>query len=202
MMSLAKAVPKGIRDKECKRFTLRELPPVPHMPEKDPVQEMISALKSDQSLKTTIGEDAELHLPIWHCGTRKVFLMHVSTALNAIKRQCISKAYKEAREAYVEQHEVVKQAKAALALLTAPTSEGKKASKKASAKKSPEKEKASQNTEESAVSADTPALELCDEYQAVYDKTNFAKETIKNKRKAAATKMFQFYRNLLFSDAK
>ncbi len=26
-----------------------------YMPEKDPVQEMISALKSDQSLKTTIG---------------------------------------------------------------------------------------------------------------------------------------------------
>ncbi len=54
-MSLAKAVPEGIKDRECKRFALRESPPVPYVPEKDPVQEMVSALKSDQSLKTTIG---------------------------------------------------------------------------------------------------------------------------------------------------
>ncbi len=45
-MSLAKAVPDGIKDKECKRFTLREHPcPVPYVPEKDPVQETVSALK-------------------------------------------------------------------------------------------------------------------------------------------------------------
>ncbi len=85
MMSLAKAVPKGIKDKGCKRFALQERPPVPYVPEKDPVQDMISALKSDQSLKTTVGEDAELRIPIWHTGTCKAFLMHVSTVLNAIK---------------------------------------------------------------------------------------------------------------------
>ncbi len=32
-----KAVPKGIRDKECERFTLQECPPVPYVPEKDPI---------------------------------------------------------------------------------------------------------------------------------------------------------------------
>jgi hypothetical protein len=37
-MSFAKAVPKGIKDRECKRFALRERPPVPYVPEKDPVQ--------------------------------------------------------------------------------------------------------------------------------------------------------------------
>ena len=62
-MSLAKAVPKGIRDKECKRFALQERPPLPYVPEKDPVQEMISALKSNQSLKTTIGEYADYVSP-------------------------------------------------------------------------------------------------------------------------------------------
>ncbi len=62
-MSLAKAVPDGIKDKECKRFALWERHPVPYVPEKDPVQETISTLKSDQSLKTTIGEDAELCIP-------------------------------------------------------------------------------------------------------------------------------------------
>ncbi len=102
-MSLAKAVPEFIRDKECKRFALQECPPVPYVPEKDPVQETISALKSDQSLKTIIRVDAELRLPIWHCGTREAFLMHVRSALNTIKKRGTFKAYKETHEAYVEQ---------------------------------------------------------------------------------------------------
>jgi hypothetical protein len=57
------------------------------VPEKDPVQESVSHLKSDQSFKMTIGADAELRLPIWHCKTRKAFLMHVSSVLNAIKKR-------------------------------------------------------------------------------------------------------------------
>jgi hypothetical protein len=44
-MSLAKAVPEGIKDRECKRFTLQERPPVPYVPEKDPVQETVYLLK-------------------------------------------------------------------------------------------------------------------------------------------------------------
>ncbi len=189
-------------DRGCERFALQERPPVPYVPEKDPIQETVSALKSDQSLKTNIGEDAELHLPIWHCGTSEAFLMHMSTALDAIKKQSTFKAYKEACKAYVEQHEVAKQAKAALALLMAPTSQGKKESKKASEKKSPEKKKASQKTKESPALANASVPELCKEYQIVYDKASFAKEIAKNKRKAAATKIFQFYANLLTLDAK
>jgi hypothetical protein len=49
-MSIAKAVPKGIKDRECERFALQEHPPVPSVPEKDPVQESVSLLKSDQHL--------------------------------------------------------------------------------------------------------------------------------------------------------
>jgi hypothetical protein len=178
-MSLAKAVPEGIKDRECKRLALQERPLVPYMPEKDPVQETVSLLKSDQSLKTTIGADAELRLPIWHCGTREAFLMHVSSALDAIEKRGTFKAYKEAHEAYLEQKKVAKQAKAALALFTASTSEGKKASKKASrkepAKKSSEKEKAPKNTKRGSSLAKAPAPELHDEYQALYDKATFAK---------------------------
>ncbi len=70
----------------------------------------------------------------------------------------------------MEQREVAKQAKAALALLTAPTSKGKKDSKKASAKKSSEKEKAFQKTKEGMALANASAPELCKEYQAVYNK--------------------------------
>jgi hypothetical protein len=36
-MSLAKAVPNGIKDKECKRFVLQEHLPVSYVPVKDPV---------------------------------------------------------------------------------------------------------------------------------------------------------------------
>jgi hypothetical protein len=105
---------------------------------------------------------------------------------------------------------VAKQAKAALALFTAHTSEGKKAFKKAPekasekepAKKSSEKEKASKKTKEGTALADVPAPELCNEYQALYNKAIFAKETAKNKKEAACTKMFQFYANLLSLDAK
>jgi hypothetical protein len=90
-MSLAKAVPEGIRDKECKRFALREHPPVPYVPEKDPIQETVSTLKSDQSLKTTIREDAELRLPIWHCGTYEAFLMHLSKPLTQSRNRAPSR---------------------------------------------------------------------------------------------------------------
>ncbi len=60
--------------------------------------------------------------------------MHVSAALDAIERWGTFKAYKEAVKAYERHHKVEKHAKAALALLTAPASEGKKSSKKASEK--------------------------------------------------------------------
>jgi hypothetical protein len=194
-MSVVKAVPGGIKDKECIRFALRERPPVPYVLEKDPVQETVPALKSNQSLKTTIGEDLELRISIWHTGMSKAFSMHVSTALDAIKKQGTFKVNKEAVKAYVEQHEdAVKQAKAALALLTAPTSKGKKTSKKSS-NKSPEK--ALQKTKEGAASYKAPAPDLCKKYQADYDKAYFVKETAKNKREASGTKMFQFYANLL-----
>jgi hypothetical protein len=87
----------------------------------------------------------------------------------------------------------VKQAKANLALLTAPASKGKKSSNKAS-KKSLKKasEKALQKTKEGTALANPPAPELCAEYQADYKKANFAAEIAKNKRKATATKMSQF----------
>ncbi len=191
---------------------------MPYVPEKDPIQETVSLFKSDQSLKTTIGVDAELRLPIWQCGTREAFLMHVSSALNAIKKLGTLKAYKEAHKAYVEHREAVKQAKADMALFTAPTSKGEKASEKASKKASEkasektsektsgknrsEKEKASQKTKVGAALSDAPAPDLCDEYTALYDKAILVKETAKNKKEAAATKMFQFYANLLSLNAK
>ncbi len=113
---------------------------------------------------------------------------------------------------------MAKQAKADMALFTAPTSKGEKASEKASekdSKKASEKrsekasgknrseiEKASQKTKEGTALSDAPAPDLCEEYKALYEKAMFAKETTTNKKEAAETKMFQFYANLLSLDAK
>ncbi len=171
---------------------------------------MVSLLKNDQSLNTTIGADTELCLPIWHCGTRKVFLMHVSSALNTIKKRGTFKAYKEAHEAYVEQQEATKEAKVNMQLFGTAASKGKKAvkkgtekaSKEASRKNRSDKKKASQKKKEGATTADATAPDHCVEYKAVYKKATHAKETAKIQRDAAATKMFQFYANLLSSDAK
>ncbi len=129
--------------------------------------------------------------------------MHLRTALDTIKKRGTFKAYKEAVEVYERQRKMEEQLKAALALLTAPASKGTKSSKKAS-KKSLKKasEKALQMTKEGVALANAPASELHAEYQADYKKAKFAAETAKNKRKATATKTFQFYMNLLSLDAK
>ncbi len=120
--------------------------------------------------------------------------MHMSMAIDTIKKGGTFKAYKEACEASVEQREAVKQAKAALALLTAAVSKFEKTSKKSSKKAS---EMALQIAKECTVLVDAPDTELCAEYHGDYKKAKFAAETTKNKRKAAATKMFLYYANLL-----
>ncbi len=58
-MSLAKAVPGGLKDRECKKMALRKRPPTPYVPEKDSVQETGSSFK-DNHLKTLIKEGTEL----------------------------------------------------------------------------------------------------------------------------------------------
>jgi hypothetical protein len=43
-MSLAKSVPEGLNPQECKRTKLCEPPPVPYIPKKDKVQEVVANL--------------------------------------------------------------------------------------------------------------------------------------------------------------
>jgi hypothetical protein len=96
-MSLAKAAPKGLKDRECKKITLRKRPRIPYIPTKDCVQETVSAFK-DHSLKTQIGKGTELQVPIWHSGMRKAFLIHLGSALEAIKEKDYFKAHKDANK--------------------------------------------------------------------------------------------------------
>jgi hypothetical protein len=78
-MSLAKAAPDGLKDRECEKMALRKCPLIPYVPEKDSVQETVSSCK-DNHLKTLIKEGMELRVPIWHSGTREAFLVHVGSA--------------------------------------------------------------------------------------------------------------------------
>ncbi len=85
-MSLAKATPGGLNDCDCKKMALRERPPIPHVPEKDSVQDTVSSFK-DNHLKTLINEVTEPRAPVWHSGTRKAFLTHVRSAQEAIEKK-------------------------------------------------------------------------------------------------------------------
>jgi hypothetical protein len=68
MLSLAKAAPDGLKDGKCEKMALHKCPPIPHVPEKDSVQDTVSSLK-DKHLNTLIIKGTELRAPIWHSGT-------------------------------------------------------------------------------------------------------------------------------------
>ncbi len=119
-MSLAKAVPGGLKNRECKRIALRKRPPVPSIPKNDVIQEMVSAMNNNRSLKATIGEGSELRLSIWHTGMQEALLMHVESTFDPIEKQGHIKAYEAGQELYMEQCNAARQAKAALAELTEP----------------------------------------------------------------------------------
>jgi hypothetical protein len=95
-MSLANAVPDGLRKHECKRTALPECPPVLHVPEKNEVQDAVSLMKGLQ-LKTSIGEDTTLHFSVWNNGTKEAMFMHVMATLDAIKKRGHFQAYKKPR---------------------------------------------------------------------------------------------------------
>jgi hypothetical protein len=69
------------------------------VPTKDEVQEEVAKLRNLE-IKTTIEKDTTLNFPVWHKnGTREAFLMHVTAALDAIKKHDHCKDYKKAEKA-------------------------------------------------------------------------------------------------------
>ncbi len=78
-MSLAKAVPNGLNDHKFQKITPCKCPPIPYVPKKDCVQQMISALK-DKHLKMQIGKSMELQVSVWHSGMHEAFPVHVGSA--------------------------------------------------------------------------------------------------------------------------
>jgi hypothetical protein len=52
-MSLAKSLPEGLKQQECKRTKLWVPPPVPYVPIKDEVQEEVAKMRNLQ-IKTSL----------------------------------------------------------------------------------------------------------------------------------------------------
>jgi hypothetical protein len=63
-MSLAKAAPDGLKDRECKKMALHKRPPIPYVPEKNSLQDTVSSFKDNNHLKTLINKGTELRVPI------------------------------------------------------------------------------------------------------------------------------------------
>ena len=91
-------------------MALRERPPIPYVPKKDSVQEMVSSFK-DNHLKTLINEGTKLRVPIWHSGMCKAFLIQVGSAWEAIKKKRYFKSYKEYSGTFADKRDKVKQLK-------------------------------------------------------------------------------------------
>ena len=116
-MSLTKSVPDRLNPQECKRTKLRKPPPVPYIPEKDKVQEEVAELQNLQ-IKTSLEKNPTLNIPVWHKnGTREAFLMHVTAALDAMKKRGHFNDYDRAQKAYEEATKATESAEAGLALL-------------------------------------------------------------------------------------
>jgi hypothetical protein len=188
-MSLTKAVPNSFKDCKCKRIALCKGPLIPYVPEKECVQEMVLSFK-DQHLKTQIGKRYGTLSFYLALGMREASTMHMRSALEAIKKKGYFKAHKGANVAYVEQRNLVKQAKAALAKLDGTTSEGTGSSRKSSKK-----------PKETAATDSQPDPDLQAEYMSGIKQAH-ATEKAKAKAEQAALDMFQLYANLLSINAK
>jgi hypothetical protein len=183
-MSLAKAVPDGLKDCKCKKMALRKRPPIPYVPEKDSVQETVSSYK-DNHLKMLVKEGTELRVPIWHSSTCKAFLIHVGSAREAIKKKGYVKSFEDHSDDYSEKQGKVKELRNQLVAL-----------KEALAAQP-------QDPKETTVEADDESsIALRAETKADLKIAAEAVVEVTTQRDKAAADMFQLYANLLSVDAR
>ncbi len=143
-------------------------------------------------LKTSINKDMTLNFPVWSSSTKKAMFMQVTVTLDAIKKRGHFKAYGygEAQAVYVEKKEAVKLAKASLSLLDG-ASKGLGKSKKTLKK-----------AKEAKGVTEAPAKNVRATFQADLKKAKSVTENAKSTTTAAATKMFEFYADLLSVETK
>ncbi len=88
MMSEAKSIPKGLRDQEVKRGTVKKRPPVPYVPVVDEVQDAVNKAKGKEGTYTIkLPNKTSFTVNIWDTGTPEAFLIHEQTAVSACRRK-------------------------------------------------------------------------------------------------------------------
>ena len=185
-MSLAKAAPDGLKDRECKKMALRERPPILYVPEKDSVQETVSSFK-EAHLKTLINSGTELRVPIWHSGTREAFLIHVGSAREAIEKKGFFKSFEEHSKDYAETRATVKEFKKQVEAL------------KEAVAAQPHEAAPKETTDEDD---DDGTAILRTESRAELKQAVLAVKSVADLRDKAAQGMFELYANLLSVDAR
>ncbi len=66
-MSHTKVAPEGLKPQECEMNMGRSRPPIPYIPEKDVIQEVVDS--SANTLKLILPHKVELCVPVWSKGT-------------------------------------------------------------------------------------------------------------------------------------
>jgi hypothetical protein len=89
-LSASKAVPKGLKNKECKKGNQKTRPPIPYVP------------------IINLPDKTEFSVPIWDTETQKAFLIHVQQAKCTCKRKGLFKDYEDALEAESKSDEQAK----------------------------------------------------------------------------------------------
>ena len=87
-MSEAKSVPKGLKDHEVEKGSVKKRPPVPYVPVVDEVQDAVNKTKGKTATYTIkLPDKTQFTVNIWDTGTPEAFLIHVQTAVSACKRK-------------------------------------------------------------------------------------------------------------------
>jgi hypothetical protein len=121
VMSMSKAVPKGLKNQMCKKENRKKCPPIPYVPVVDEVQEAVSK-GNDFSYKIIFPDKTKFCVPIWDTGTQEAFLIHVQQAKSACKRKGLFHDYNEAIGAKSKSVEQAKSLQKAIANAIGPKS--------------------------------------------------------------------------------
>ncbi len=99
-MSHAQVAPEGLKPQECEMNMGRSRPPIPYIPEKDVIQEVVDS--STNTLKLMLPHKVELHVPVWLKETPGQFLVHIQQALYAIRQKGLQTALEKVIKDKVE----------------------------------------------------------------------------------------------------
>ncbi len=102
-MSEAKSVPKGLKDQEVEKGSVKKRPPIPYVPIVDKVQDAVNKTKGKEGTCTIkLPDKTQFTVNIWDTGTPKAFLIHVQTAVSACKRKGLFSDFDDATAEVVD----------------------------------------------------------------------------------------------------